>query len=90
MAKTHPDVDYCVDDCSGSERSFKTFDEAAGFALAVALSGKENVYLDVVIWSEEGALAYGGDDALATYQEDPDASVHERIEVHVNPQGRVA
>lgn len=90
MSKTHPDVDYCVDDCSGAERSFKSFDEAAGFALAVAISGKENVHLDVVIWSEAGAFAYGGDDALETYREDPEASVHERFEIKANSQGRVA
>ena len=36
------------------------------------------VQVDVLCWSEEGALAYGGDDALESYREDPDCSVLER------------
>lgn len=87
--KTHPQVDYAVNDCSGNERVFKTADEAAGFAVSVAISGKENVYIDVIIWDEDGARFYGGDDAVEQYREDPDASVFERYEINVNCVGRV-
>ena len=45
--------------------------------------------LDVVIYSEEGARLYGGDDAAERYLEDPEASVFERFEVRVNCVGRV-
>lgn len=86
--KTHPQVEYAVDDASGKERIFKTFDEAAGFAVAVALSGRE-ANLDVLIWDEEGAEWYGGDDAVEQYNEDPEASVFERFEIRVNAVGRV-
>lgn len=34
--------------------------------------------VDVVIWTEDGARAYGGSDAISSYKEDPDASVFER------------
>lgn len=87
--KTHKDVEYAVDDASGQQRTFKTFDEAAGFALAIAVSGRPDVYLDVLIWTRAGARWYGGDDAVEQYDEDPDASVFERFEISVNAMGRV-
>ncbi len=89
-AQKHADVQYAVDDASGSEHTFDTFDAAAGYAVAVALSGKDDVTIDVLVWSETGARWYGGDDAVESYQEDPDASVFERIEIKVNAMGRVA
>lgn len=90
MRKTHKDVQFAVDDCSKQERIFKRFDEAAGFAVSVAASGKENVCIDVLIYSVSGARAWGGDEAVETYKDDPDASVHERIEISVNCAGKVA
>lgn len=86
--ETHPDVEYAVDDAQGRERTFKTFDEAAGFAVAMASSGGV-VHLDILIWSEEGAYWYGGDDAVEQYNEDPEASVFERLEVSAESVGRV-
>lgn len=88
--KSHPQVEYAVDDAGGKERIFKTFDEAAGFAVAVAVSGKEHVNLDVLIFSKSGAKFYGGDDAVEQYNEDPEASVFERFEIKVNAVGRVS
>jgi hypothetical protein len=88
--ESHPQVEYAVDDAGGKERIFKTFDEAAGFAVAVALSGRERVNLDVLIHDKKGAKFYGGDDAVEQYNEDPDASVFERFEIRVNPVGRVS
>lgn len=85
--KSHPDVEYAVDDRSG-ERIFKTFDEAAAFALSLAIS-RGDATLDVLVYSEEGAEWYGGDDAVEQYNEDPDASVFERIEIEVNNAGMV-
>lgn len=89
-AQKHDDVQYAVDDASGHEHVFDTFDAAAGYAVAVAVSGKENVSIDVLVWSEIGARHYGGDDAVESYEEDPDASVFERIEIKVNLAGRIA
>jgi hypothetical protein len=87
-AKTHSDVEYAVDDPNGQERIFKSFDEAAGFALGMAISRGESV-IDVLIWSKAGARWYGGEDAVEQYNEDPDASVFERFEIRVNAVGRV-
>jgi hypothetical protein len=86
--KKHPDVEYAVDDFQGNERIFKTFDEAAAFALGKAIARGE-ADLDVLIWSEEGAEWYGGSDAVDYYNEDPEASVYERYNITVNNAGRV-
>ena len=89
MAKKHKDVDYAVEDGSGKERIFKTWDEAASFALGMAISRGESV-LDVLVHSTWGAKFYGGDDAVQQYKEDPEASVFERFEIRVNAVGRVS
>ena len=88
--KTHKDIEYAVDDFSGKERIFKTFDEAAGFAVAVAASGKEDVSIDVLIYSKAAARAYGGDDFADEYAEDPDASVSDRIVITAESVGKVS
>ncbi|KKK92193.1 hypothetical protein LCGC14_2705390 [marine sediment metagenome] len=88
--RTHKDVEYAVDDTHGQQRTFKTFDEAAGFAVAIAAMGHPDVNLDVLIWSKAGARFYGGDEAIEHYNEDPEASVFERLEIRVNFVGRVA
>jgi hypothetical protein len=84
-----PNVEFAVDDSQGYERVFKTFDEAAGFALSMGISGQSPVNLDVLIWSEKGALWYGGSDAVERYREDPEASVFERFKIKVNNVGMV-
>ncbi len=68
------------------DKVFSEFDEAAGHAVALAVSGK-TVELDVVIYSEEDARSFGGDDAVERYREDPDA-IFERIEVRATSLGR--
>ena len=86
--KSHKDVDYSVLDGSDKERIFGSFDEAAGFALGMAIARGE-ADLDVLIWSESGARFYGGDDAVDQFDEDPEASVFERFEITVNNAGRI-
>jgi len=88
-AKTHKDVEFAVDDAEGRERIFRTFDEAAGFAVGMAASQGET-HIDVLIWSKAGARFYGGDEAVDWYEEDPEASVFERLEITVNNVGRIA
>jgi len=86
---THKDVEYAVEDGSGKERIFKTPDEAAGFAVSMALSGRP-AYIDVLIWSRAGAVWYrGSDDGGDEYDEDPEASIFERIRVKAESEGRV-
>lgn len=85
--KTTEGLEYAVDDCGGNARIFKTFDKAAGFAVAVAASGKEGVTIDTLCWSREAAEAAGLEEE---YDEDPEASVTCRLEIKVNYVGRVA
>jgi hypothetical protein len=88
-AKTHKDVEFAVDDASGNERIFKTPDEAAGFAVTLALSDGRPHNIDVLIWSRWGAKWYGGDDAVTQFEEDHEASVFERIEVRADSHGMI-
>lgn len=85
--ESHPDVEYVVE-AEQAERAYGTFDEALSYAFSVALSAG-TTKLDVVVYSEEGAEAFGGDDAVEEYREDPDASVFRRFEVEVRDLGRV-
>lgn len=90
MAKHHKDLEFAVDDAGGRQRTFKDFDEAAGFAIAIAASNGQPVNLDVLISSKSAARAWGGDDAVEQYNEDPDASVSDRIIIRAEHIGRVA
>lgn len=85
---THPQVEYAVDDAGGNERVFKKFDEAAAFAVGVAMT-RGSAKLDVLVMDESGAKFLYGDDGVDQYNEDPDASVFERYEIKVNAVGRV-
>ncbi len=90
MARTHKDVEYAVDDASGHERIFKTPDEAAAFAVSLAMSDGRVHNLDVLVFSREGARWYrGSSDGEEEYDDDPEASVFERIEIRANSVGRV-
>jgi hypothetical protein len=89
-SRTHRDVEFAVDDHRGEERIFKTFDEAAAFAAGLALTTGVRVELDVLVSSRAGAEWWGGSDAGEQYDEDPDASVFDRLMIKVSSQGRVA
>jgi hypothetical protein len=87
-AKSHKDVEFAVD-VGNKQQIFNTFNEAAGFAVSLAASGRRT-HIDVFIFSRSGAKWYGGSDAAIEYDEDPDASVFERLEIRVSNEGRVA
>jgi hypothetical protein len=87
--KTHPQVEFAVDVRDYNQRLFKTFDEAAGFAVALAASDGRPRNIDVLIYNARGAAWYGGDDAVEAYEEDPDASIFERIEIRADAIGRI-
>lgn len=89
--KTHDDVDFTVKGAgqAGGDIYYKTFDEAAARATVEALSTGEST-IDILVWSRRGARWLGGDDAAEEYDEDPEASVFERIELKANVVGRIA
>jgi hypothetical protein len=84
----HPDVEFVVS-ADGVERTFGLFDEALSFAFSVALK-EPKVTFDVLVYSPEGAEWFGGEDAVTSYEEDPEASVFQRFELQVTDAGRVA
>lgn len=89
MKRLHKDVEFAVEDASGHQRIFDNFNEACGLAVSLAASNGKPCCVDVLVSSKAGARAWGGDDAVEQYADDPDASVHERIEVRADAKGRV-
>jgi len=85
---THREVEFIVS-AEGVEQTFRSFDKALAYAFSVGLNSTE-VTLDVLVYGEEGAEWYGGDDAVERYADDPEASVFQRFKIHVSDLGRVA
>jgi hypothetical protein len=88
--RSHRDVEFAIDDESGDERIFRSFDEAAGFAVGLAVSTGKRIHLDVLVYSRDGAGWWGGEDGEHTYDDDPDASVFERLVIEARSDGAVA
>jgi hypothetical protein len=91
--KTHKDVEFAVEFAGprgGQEKMHRSFEEAAGTAIAMAASTGQEVYLDVLIYSKAGARWWGGDTAVEMYEEDPEASISQRVIVRAEDEGRIA
>ncbi len=86
--EAHPEVEYVVE-ADRAERAYPTFDEALVYAFSVAMSAGQ-ARIDVLVYGEEGAEAFGGSEAVEEYREDPDASVFRRFEIEVRDIGRVS
>ena len=85
--EAHPEVEYVVE-AEHAERAYGTFDEALIYAFSVAMSAGQ-ARIDVLVYGEEGAAAFGGRDAVEEYRADPDASVFRRFEIEARDLGRV-
>lgn len=79
----HKDVEFAVGDWYTHN-----IEKAINRAFGIALS-RGNTYLDVLVYSAEGAYWWGGDDAVEQYKIDPDASVFERLEIKINNLGMI-
>lgn len=90
MGRKAKNLEYAVKDASGKECIFDTPDEAAGFAVGLAACTGKAVNLDVLCWTREAAIAYAGDHGSEVYDEDPEASIHERIVIRAESKGRIA
>jgi len=82
-------LEFAVDDARGRQVVFDTFSEATTWAVTIAANTGRTVNLDVLAWSKAAARAWRDEEGVAQYEEDPDASVFERIEVRANVVGRV-
>ena len=69
---------------------FSSFDKAAAHAVSLACSHGRPMMIDVVTWTKAAARAWQGDSGVEVYNEDPDASIHERIVVRAETLGRIA
>jgi hypothetical protein len=84
---SHPDVEYVVE-ADGAQRAHASFEDALSYAFSTALTAGQ-VHVDVLVYSEEGAEAFGGDEAVEEFRHDPDASVFRRFQIDVRDLGRV-
>ena len=90
MAKTHKDLEFQLEDQDGRPQTFKSFEEASAAAVAIAAGTGSPVNIDVLTLSKAAARACAVDYVVEVFEEDPEASVHERIVVKAESQGRVA
>ena len=74
----------------GQNTTFKSFEKACSHAISLACSRGEEVQIDVLTWTKTAARAWGGDAAVEVFEEDPEASVHERIIIKAESHGRIA
>ena len=86
--KSHKDVEFHVDMDNGA-KVFKRFDAAVTHATLLAMQGKP-VNVDTCVWSRAGAKWLAGDYGVEQYNEDPEASVFDRITITANHVGRIA
>jgi hypothetical protein len=59
-------------------------------AFVQALSTGSDIAVDVLTWSRKDAMAYAGEEGGERYDEDPDASVFDRLVITVKSLGRIA
>ena len=84
------DLEFHVKMHGGSTRVFASFAEAVEMAVINSIGDGTPVDVDVIAWSRKAARAFGGDDGVETYNEDPDASIHKRITITAEDLGRIA
>ncbi len=91
MAVKHKDVEFHVEPVGLDLQTvvFETWNDAAGFAVGAAASRGVDYIIDTVIASRAGAEWYAGDEGTEQYDEDPDASVFDRIVISVDWQGQI-
>lgn len=88
--KKHKDVEFHVSRPRTDTQVFDNFPDAAVRAIGVSASDGRPVFIDVVVLTRAGARWWSGDWGADEYDEDPDASVFDRIVVSAESQGRIA
>ena len=68
----------------------KSFKDACVVAVSKSVSTGQPITIDVVAWTRAAARSWGGDSAVEVFNEDPEASVHERIIITAETHGRIA
>lgn len=84
--KLHKDVEILVD----GRDSQPSLEKAVTTAFTRCVSDGDEHEVSVHFQSKFGARYWGGDDAVESYLEDPEASSHESYVIRVDSRGRVA
>lgn len=84
------DLEFHVDYPNGTSLVSPSFHKAASAAVSIACSNGQPVNIDVIALSQKGAKLWAGQDGVESYNEDPDASVFDRIVVKAESLGRIA
>jgi hypothetical protein len=84
------DLEFHVDRPDGTTLVTKNFDDAASLAISIACSNGQPVNIDVLAYSRAAARAWDGEDGVESYNEDPDASIFDRIVIRAESLGRIA
>ena len=84
------DLEFHVDYPNGTSLDTPSFDKAASTAVSIACSIGQPVSIDVLTYSRAAAQHWGGSEGAKIYDEDPDASVHDRIVIRAESLGRIA
>lgn len=69
---------------------YTNFGKACLAAVSKSVQSGLVVRIDVITWTRAAARKWGGDEAIRVYEDDPEASVHERIVVKAEATGHVA
>lgn len=69
---------------------FTNIKEACLHAISMGVSHGQTMHINVIAWTKAAARKWAGDHGVEVYNEDPEASVHERIVVKAESLGRIA
>lgn len=90
MPRSH-DLEFHVSDEGSTDSTiFHDFDKACAFAASRSMSTGGTMTIDVVTWTRKAARDWGGEAAAESYDEDPEASVHDRLLIKAESLGHVA
>lgn len=91
MPRKSSDLEFHVStDHSTDTEIFTNFAKASAKAIQVAISHGVTMHIDVVTWTKAAARKWAGDYGVEVFNEDPEASVYERIVIKAHSDGRVA
>ena len=86
----HKDIEFAVSSGERPTQYFKKWEKAVALAFAFSASrGGEEAVIDVLVHSREGARHWLGDAGVEMYNEDPDASVFQRLSLRGRDLGRI-
>ena len=84
------DLEFHGDYPNGTSLDTPSFDKAASAAVSIACSSGQPVSIDVLAYSRTAAQRWSGIEGAEIYDEDPDASIHDRIVIRAESLGRIA